>query len=243
MNRHERYWQPGPDRPTIGNGTLDLWRFPLTESTVADSLRQLLSAQENDRAGKLLVEQKRTEFILCRAMTRRILSRYLAIPPQQLVFTTLEHGKPVLAADVHEQALAFNLSHSEGWGLLAVTSGAAVGVDVEMIDAQLKFFGIASRFFTCHEQTVLDSFPAVRQRRGFYRLWTRKEALLKMTGCGFYGVGEGAAVQADYLRHFFVGRGHVATVAVADRHQGSTLLSTCSLSGCKSPSFRSATAI
>ena len=215
MSGPDRCWQQGPTRLTIGDGTLDLWRFPLLESSAANSHRQLLSAQENGRAGKLLVEQKRTEFILCRAMTRRILSRYLAIAPQQLVFITLEHGKPVLAAGVHDRPLSFNLSHAGGWGLLAVTSGAAVGVDIELIDTQLKFAGIASRFFTRHEQSQLDSYPAVRQRRGFYRLWTRKEALLKMTGCGFHGVDEGPAVQTDYLRHFVVGRGHVATVAVA----------------------------
>ncbi|WP_084167847.1 4'-phosphopantetheinyl transferase family protein [Pelobacter seleniigenes] len=215
MNSPERCWQQGPDRLAIDDGVLDLWRFPLAERAVEDVHRQLLSAQELDRAGKLLVEQKRTEFILCRATIRRILSRYLASAPEQLAFTTLEHGKPVLAADVHDRPLSFNLSHAGGWGLLAVTSGAAVGVDIELIDAQLNFFGIASRFFTRHEQNELDSYPAVRQRRGFYRLWTRKEALLKMSGSGFYGVGKGPAEQADYLQHLVVGPGYVATVAVA----------------------------
>ena len=216
MNRHERYWQPGPDRLTIGDGTLDLWRFPLCfENDAVDFHRSLLTPQENARADKLLIPVKKYQFVLCRAMTRRILSRYLGTEPQQLVVTTSEDGKPLLNVSVHERSLAFNLSHSGAWGMLAITSGAAVGVDVEQIDAHLDFNGIATRFLTSAEQNQLRFFSAVRQRRAFYRLWTRKEAVLKMIGCGFSGLAQGSLAQAEYLSHVVVSRTYVATVAVA----------------------------
>lgn len=85
-----------------------------------------------------------------------------------------EHGKPY-AEDVY-----FSLSHSGSIVAIAVDD-VEVGMDVEQIadESRLK---IAERFYHPHERETVRK--AADQPRAFTRIWTCKEAYLKMTGEG-----------------------------------------------------------
>lgn len=83
-------------------------------------------------------------------------------------------GKPYLK---DWPGVQFNLSHSGGWGVCAV-SAAPVGVDVELVRPLKQ--DIAKRFFTATEQGYL----AHRPPEEFFRLWTRKESFTKALGKG-----------------------------------------------------------
>lgn len=47
---------------------------------------------------------------------------------------------------------------------------------------------LLTSFFTTSELLTLKTHQDSRRRRAFYRLWTRKEAILKAAGTGFRGV-------------------------------------------------------
>lgn len=97
----------------------------------------------------------------------------LGIPADaELAKTVL--GKPYLKG---YPSVQFNLSHSGGYGVCAV-SDAAVGVDVELIRPLKQ--DIARRFFTSTEQGYLASRPTEE----FFHLWTRKESFTKALGKG-----------------------------------------------------------
>lgn len=83
-------------------------------------------------------------------------------------------GKPYLK---DYPGVQFNLSHSGGWGVCAL-SKTAVGVDVEMVRPLRQ--QVAKRFFTPVEQEWLSKRPAEE----FFRLWTRKESFTKAQGKG-----------------------------------------------------------
>ena len=83
-------------------------------------------------------------------------------------------GKPYLK---DYPGVQFNLSHSGGWGVCAL-SKTAVGVDVEMVRPLRQ--QVAKRFFTPVEQEWLSKRPAEE----FFRLWTRKESFTKALGKG-----------------------------------------------------------
>jgi 4'-phosphopantetheinyl transferase len=80
--------------------------------------------------------------------------------------------------------LRFNLSHSHGLALCAVTSGRELGIDVEYQRPELAEESMAARFFSTRENAVLASLPVALRRTMFFAGWTRKEAYMKAVGGG-----------------------------------------------------------
>ena len=81
-------------------------------------------------------------------------------------------GKPY-APQLERQ---FNLSHSGGYVVLAVSEGA-VGVDVQQLGAVRS--GVARRCFTADEQAW-----AAQNEERFFTVWTLKESVVKAVGLG-----------------------------------------------------------
>lgn len=76
----------------------------------------------------------------------------------------------------------FNLSHSGDWAILAL-SDHEIGCDIEHF-RQVEALRLGKTVFTERELDLIRQNP---DRLGvFYRLWTRKEALLKCIGGGFH---------------------------------------------------------
>jgi 4'-phosphopantetheinyl transferase len=178
-------WQSPPSRLSLPDNELHLWRFELDTTVAAsDSCRHILCAEEISRGERLLDGRKKAQFIAARTCLRTILGSYLQIQPNQVQFQYNQYGKPSLS-EIHHTSLFFNLSHSGDWGVLAVVIKKAVGVDLEYIDPEMDFFPLSHRYFNEQEKLCLEQYPHSRQRRGFYRLWTQKEAMLKLLGSGF----------------------------------------------------------
>ncbi|PKN11647.1 MAG: 4'-phosphopantetheinyl transferase [Deltaproteobacteria bacterium HGW-Deltaproteobacteria-4] len=204
-------WPAPPVTRSLPPGEVHLWRIPLTISSEEISLlHTLLCADEWQRAKRLLDRRKAQDFIVGRGRLRQILASYLHSDPVAIEFTCGMHGKPALTSN----ALQFNLSHSGAWAVLALRADAAVGVDLERIDPALDYAALAARFFTSAENELLLAAPTAQRRRRFYRLWTRKEALLKGQGRGFSVSAEQEA--GDWrLQSFWIAPGYVGTVACA----------------------------
>lgn len=202
-------WRQLKSTPLLRAGEAHLYRISLAGKS--DKYRCLLSADEMARAERLLDLRKQQFFIVCRGRLRQILSQYLKISAQDIVFQYSSAGKPSLTPD-HHSDLVFNLSHSVDCAVVAVTRGADIGVDIEKIDSALEFHKLAERFFDQNEQKVLQRTPVPRKRRMFYRLWTVKESRLKMAGAGFTRA-QPYAVSAVSLCHFYLSPGFVATLA------------------------------
>jgi 4'-phosphopantetheinyl transferase len=121
-------WTSPPAVLDLESHQVDIWRAPLELS--ADSLQALeatLSADEIQRADRFQGDKNR--FIAAHGCLRDILARYQHCEPAQLSFSANDHGKPALAKDSSEPKVAFNLSHSDDFALVAVTWERKVGVD------------------------------------------------------------------------------------------------------------------
>lgn len=92
------------------------------------------------------------------------------------VFEYGEHGKPFI---VGHPEIHFNLSHCREAVICAV-SDQPIGVDVESI----REYHDSLVHYTMNDQEVLQIEKAERPDVEFIRLWTMKEALLKLTGQG-----------------------------------------------------------
>ena len=146
------------------------------------------NADERERAAEFHFDRDRDRFLIGRGVLRCLLAHYLCVPPSQPQFTINEHGKPELQDN--PQSLRFNVSHSGDQALFAFCLERDIGVDIECrrpdLDAE-KITRLANRFFTPGESQTLNSLEETEKQAAFYRLWTRKEALLKAIGTGVAG--------------------------------------------------------
>lgn len=174
-----------PPTLTLDSDEVHIWRAALDvpESQVR-SLWYTLTADECQRAERYVFAKDRTHFVVARGLLRVLLGRYLGQDPPQLRFIYGPHGKPALATDTGGGTLRFNVSHSHGLALYAITRGREVGVDVERIRPEVAQEKIAERFFSPREVTLLRALPAPLQATAFFACWTRKEAYIKATGEG-----------------------------------------------------------
>ena len=120
-------------------------------------------------------------YTLTHANLRRILGAYLHCSPENIHFTANRFGKPQLSGE-DASSLQFSLSHSRTVAVLAVTLDEEIGVDVE--DVRPIETEVAAAHFSAAELSDLSRLHGDAWLRGFYRCWTRKEAILKAEGVG-----------------------------------------------------------
>ena len=160
----------------------------LAELDVAPArLSQLIAAfasRERQRASSFATDALRNRWSVARGTLREVLGRALHIPPEGVALRYRPHGKPELEPDCAPDAasLRFNLSHS-GSRALILLARVEVGADIEHLRKR-RTDDIARRFFAPGEQQRLFALPADAREAEFFRLWTCKEAFLKVTGEG-----------------------------------------------------------
>lgn len=172
-------------------GEVHVWLVSI-DPTGADSAEcdALLSRNEKARAARFHFESDRARYLLAHAGLRRILSSCTGTSPAELAITS-EAGKKPLLTGCHAR-LRFNLSHSGDTALVAIADGIDVGVDVERIRPGMDFDGIAQHFFTPAEAAAVGAAAPAEKPGIFFRLWTRKEAALKLSGRGLGGLAREA---------------------------------------------------
>jgi phosphopantetheinyl transferase len=144
-------------RPCPTPGVIDVWRVDL--ASVGNQLEELLCAEEQARAERIVRERNRRLWIRSRGILRTVLGRYLDSDPRALRFELGPHGKPALHGGAGQASdLRFNLSHSGEVALIAVTAGREVGVDIEC--------------------------ARPRYTAELLRAWTQREAVVKCLGTG-----------------------------------------------------------
>lgn len=196
---------------------VDLWTVALTAG--ADDLaraRELLSDAERERLTRVIRPLAQERMVLSRAALRTILAGYLQIDPRRVALTGSASAKPRLEPD---PGLCFSLSHSGEVAVVAVTTRAAVGVDIEALGRHVGL-GVLRRALTAPELARVLSRPESERDESFLRLWTAREAYLKAIGIGLAGA-DAAKRNAEppatgwSLQRFDPGPGTVGTVAVA----------------------------
>lgn len=136
----------------------------------------LVSAQRRERIARLRRDSVKIMSLFTGLLIRKEISEQLGIPPEELAFGCGEHGKPYL---LNNKAYHFSVSHS-GNCIAFAGCDAPVGVDTERIrSGKLK---IAKRFFTENECSFIEK--SAEPDTEFYKIWTAKEAYVKMLGTG-----------------------------------------------------------
>jgi 4'-phosphopantetheinyl transferase len=168
--------------PQLASHEIHLWQTSLQQNPEqVAQFEALLSADERQRGQRFLSATHGRRFIVARGILRTLLGLYLNCDPRELQFSYQEFGKPYLA-DID---LQFNISHSDEMAVYAFTRAAEIGVDIEKVENVFKA-DVAKRFFSNAEYEILTALFGHDQERGFYRVWARKEAVIKAIGDGLH---------------------------------------------------------
>lgn len=160
-----------------------VYEFPLTTSeSEFSTCEELLSADERTRAAKFHFQRDSRKFVAARATMRLILGEYVHKAASDLRFRYTKHGKPSLADT--DADICFNLSHAGERGILGITRGRDIGVDIENTGRKTEIDNLAKRFFSPAESKSLEGLPIEEKKNSFFRIWTCKEAFLKAQGLG-----------------------------------------------------------
>lgn len=162
-----------------------LWRVCISAGDEQSaSIQSFLSHTEKEQADRFASVGARSRFITGRAMLRRLLGAYTSTLARDVPLALDAGGKPRFAAADGTLQLKFNLAHSGDWVLLGFTSGGEIGVDIEQHRPIEHCQAIAERHYSSREFDTLLQSKGESQRELFFRIWTRKEAVLKWHGSG-----------------------------------------------------------
>ena len=157
---------------------VDLWLWSLDppEERLA-ALRAHCAEDELARAARFVRAVHRDRHVAGRGRLREILGAETGRDPRDIVFRYGANGKPSIEGGPH-----FNLSHSGDLAALAISRDGPVGIDVER-QREIED-AVARHHFSPAEYTTLSALSGAAWRDGFYRCWTRKEAVIKTNGLG-----------------------------------------------------------
>lgn len=227
-------WPQPQTIPELAPDLIQVWS--INPALVSPRHSTILSSEERQRAGQFRFDRDRNLFIASRHCVRVLAGALLGVLPENVEFVYGPQGKPELNPAVNVQDIRFNISHTNGMALVALTFGRVLGVDIERIDRSVNVIEIAERFFSKREFEVLSSMPEVERHLGFLRCWTRKEAFIKAMGGGLsiplnkfhvslndqaclkeieWSPGEASLWQMDSLNP---ADGFIAALAVKDLH-------------------------
>jgi 4'-phosphopantetheinyl transferase len=175
-----------------------------------------LSAAELERADRFRFAADRRRYVAARQMLRELLSARCETRPESLQLRARRNGKPQLA----DSGLQFSLSRSGELAAYAFAGGRAVGIDIEAIRPFDAADALAGRIFPLRERCAYAALAEPDKVTGFFRSWTRTEALAKALGGGLTLAREAldAALDDGWVVHSFVPvRGYIGAVACSRR--------------------------
>ena len=201
-------------------GQVDLW-FCATSAVGVDAAigavrtqalarcEVFLDEEELAHSRRLRSPQHQREYILSHALLRTTLSQYAPVAPTHWRFRRNASGKPQLIETPGAERLRFNLSHTQGLSVCAVTLDADLGVDVEFHANRESLLEVADHYFSAREIADLRSLPKAVQGDVFFRYWTLKESYIKARG-------EGLSIPLDSFSFHFPDNDNVAFVDHTD---------------------------
>lgn len=197
----------------LADTDIHIWHIKLSTLSCKDFdiFESYLSSAEHEQIFSLNTEA-RQKFIVVRGFLRRILAYYLNAKPEEVLIKKDMNGKPYL--EPFNQSLQFSLSHSRDFVVCAICLKNKIGVDIEAIREIHNYKKIAQRFFSAEEYAELMTLSEQEQIKGFFRLWTKKEAILKAIGIGLFHPCPASQSYAFSIAPLDLDPNYMGTVAV-----------------------------
>ncbi len=116
---------------------------------------------------------------------RLLLGAYLGLPGKDVRIIRRIKGRPELDLAQSKGELDFSVARSQGRYLIGISSGATIGVDLEIAARRASNpLALARRYFSQGEVAALASLAQEELQRAFVHTWACKEAIVKANGLG-----------------------------------------------------------
>lgn len=182
-------------------GQLDVWIVDLAAFNFGQACPAVdaFTNEELARANAYHFSRDRDRFLCRRHLLREILSRYVGRQPNDVQFYTAGRGKPYLSRVEDATKIEFNLSTAQSCMALAVSGKWPVGIDIEYDDPAIDELSILRYCFSDATVQRLISLPRSARREQFFKLWTRLEARVKLSGDGLLSTLDLPAEDLNFL--------------------------------------------
>ncbi len=143
--------------------------------TKYEPLLAKISPERRARIARMKFPRKKTASLVTELLIRNEISKATGVGRAAIEFEYGEYGKPLLKGGGY----FFSVSHSGDFVAFA-GADSPVGVDIQLVEH--ADYRTAERFFTSEEYAAICAAPS--PEREFFRIWTLKEAYVKMLGTG-----------------------------------------------------------
>ena len=157
---------------------------------------------ERSRADRFVRDLDRRRYVRLRLFTRLHLAEWYGVRPDEVELTTARcaacgsdrHGAPI--AKIGDHVVTLSLTQSGDVGGLLVGPAQPVGLDIETVFGPPVFDAVRG-VLSPAETSALANAHRLEDPDALTRAWTRKEAVLKAIGVGFFVDPQSVEVQAE----------------------------------------------
>lgn len=148
------------------------------------SAATFLSSQEMVRATAMKDERAKRHFTVGRAVLRLVLAQSLDVPVSEIEFDYSFNGKPFVKKPVVKPRPGFSISHAWDRIVIGVSPNGDIGIDIELMIQRKNMDRVLQSVFSPLDCEWVVSENGQRKLERFYRIWCRREAVLKAYGKG-----------------------------------------------------------
>ena len=170
------------DIKSLGANDVHIWRLNLNWNE--PSYGSILSDDEHRKISRFINSKHQQFAFSMRVQLRILLSTYLQVSPESMVFTRGEYGKPKLV----NSTLFFNVTHSQDSAAVCISHLNYSGVDIEYWRDVSNREKLVERHYSNDERALWAELEENKKQATFFKRWTCKEAFIKATGRGL-GMG------------------------------------------------------
>lgn len=173
--------------PILSLAEIDIYltRFSEIKSSNLVDFHKLLSEDELLRLDLIKSKEAKYAYIASRGLLRKIICCNFQLDNNSLDFSYSSDGKPRFSCLTSPSAESkkFNLSHSGDYFILAIGE-VELGIDIQFTGGNILFYRMLHNILDKQEMSEFSKLPLHDQNKAFYRIWSRKESVLKYLGKG-----------------------------------------------------------
>jgi 4'-phosphopantetheinyl transferase len=181
-------WRKAPSAIRLPEDCVHLWKLKINDFIAhTNELASCLSPEEYARGCRFKGTPNRNSYFVRHAVLRILIAAYSQQRCEQVIFKLGPWGKPELESE-GSSTLNFSHSHSAGLALYAFARNARIGVDIEELRPINDALELSTQYLSRTEAADVLKASIDERSEAFLKLWTQKEALLKVSGIG---IGQG----------------------------------------------------
>jgi 4'-phosphopantetheinyl transferase len=180
-------WKQPLKEIRLDSGCVHIWKVRIDHTLARKDFRRFLSNDEQIRADRIIIPDKRYSFINSRYALRKILSLYTRQSIPSIKFNYGINGKPFLLQSGKTSSIGFNISHSENLAVVALIKYGHIGVDLEYFHQIGSMDWVIKQYFSVNDQVFFSNLSENQKAATFFNAWTKKEACGKAIGTGLSG--------------------------------------------------------